>query len=632
VCGIAGILSSTPMNSLPAEINRMNIAAAHRGPDDSGVALFKSDGSCISGKGELAEGEWTAGLGHQRLAIIDLSPAGHQPMSDPSGRYWVVYNGEVYNYLELRIELKSLGWRFRTATDTEVILYGYLQWGPECLNRFNGMWAFVILDRETGDLFCARDRFGIKPFHYFLAPGKFAFASEIKQLMALPWISKAPNRRVLADLFLWGLETHTEETFFEGIKVLPASHYMMISSEDVLRGRLEPVRYWRPVPGEPLGQTEAIERFRELFLDSVRLRLRSDVRVGVTLSGGLDSSSVVCAAGLVGVDVPGGGRLAAFNVEYEDEGCSERLHAEIAAGRAGAELTVLNPAVEFLSEDWESFIRHMEQPVPGFSYFSNFNIYRTIREHGTRVVLNGQGGDELLFGYERYRTYYLLFALKAFRFGQALEEIRNAGHHGNMPLRGQMLYGLYFSFPGLRAWRRRRLVRPVLKRDFYREYAEKDDELVKSATYRNRISMQTEEVFRYQLPHLLHHEDRMSMASSVETRLPFLDYRLYELVLSLPMESLLHKGWSKYLLREAMGGVLPDEIRWRTDKMGFETPTKRMINAKMPLFRSLLRRHSGDGVVNTQVVEKLMGNRDVDERLLSSVFSYLTWKELFDLA
>jgi len=634
MCGIAGIISFSPQRFLQDCLRSMTALAAHRGPDDEGMALFGSGGAWIAGKEAQIEGggPWTAGLGHRRLSIIDLSPAGHQPMSDPSGRYWIVYNGEVYNYVEVREELQRLGRPFQSRTDSEVVLQAFIEWGPKCLLRFNGMWAFAIYDRHTGILFCARDRFGIKPFYYSCEKGLFAFASEIKQLLALPWVGAEANRDRLADLFLWGLENHTEETFFDRVRSLPGSHYFELTREDLECGHFKPRRYWEPSPAEPLSDSQAIAAFRDILSDSVRLRLRSDVPVGATLSGGLDSSSVVCLAGEHRRTDRNESPLDAFNVEFEGAGYSERRFAEAAAGKAGARTIVLRPGQADLARDWTRFVWHMEEPFESLSYFSNFQIYRLIREHGIPVVLSGQGGDELLLGYERYRTYDALFKLRAMHPLAAITEVMAARRHANMPLKMQLCYGLYFSLPLLRAVRRRRIVRPILNRDFFREHAGKTEHLRASMLHEDRFALQSSELFHYQLPHLLRHEDRVSMAHSVETRLPFLDYRLLELVLGQPTSLLFRDGWSKYILRQAMDGILPPEVQRRSDKMGYETPTGGLIRQNREMFLPLLARHRGDPVLDVHAIERRFESEGLDERLLCGAVSYLSWKETFGVS
>ena len=631
MCGIGGILTHAGHGELRVQLEEMMRAVAHRGPDDQGTVLFGAN-RVVRGapaKATLPDGSWLAGMGHRRLSIIDLSAAGHQPMSDPAGRFWIAYNGEVYNYLELRKELESGGQRFLSDTDTEVVLQAYLAWGPRCLERFNGMWAFAIYDRETGSLFCARDRFGVKPFYFSGTNARFAFASEIKQLLTLPWVAPIRNDARLADFFLWKLETHTDQTFFSGARSLPGGHYLEVTGNELADGRFEPRRYWSPEPREPLGEKIAVDAFRELLFDSVRLRLRSDVPVGVTLSGGIDSSTVVCVAGeqrrLSAEPSP----LKAFNVEFGDAGFSERAFAEIAAGRADAELTVLHPSQNDLAEDWQKFVWHMEEPFGGLAYFSNYQIYRLIREQGIPVVLSGQGADELLLGYPRYRGYDSRFRLRDGGLMAALREMWAARAQADMPMSTQLASTLYFAAPWLRAARRRRMMRPFLRREFFEAHAGDLRHVRQSMVFENPKSLQLSEMFHYQLPHLLHHEDRVSMAHSIETRLPFLDYRLLELVLGQSMDLLYRQGWNKYLLRRAMSGIIPDEIRDRRDKMGYETPTKRLIQRNSEMFLALLSRNRDDSVLDVPRLEREFTSERLDGYTLSSALSYLAWKETF---
>ena len=634
MCGIAGIISVLPLSSLQVNLQEMTSLVAHRGPDDEGFVLFGFDGEVrtMNNTHVISNRPWSAGLGHRRLSIIDLSPAGHQPMSDQSGRYWIVYNGEVYNYLEVRTELVKLGRTFQTRTDSEVLLQAFIEWGPDCLSLFNGMWAFTIYDSETGSLFCARDRYGVKPFYYALKKGLFSFASEIKQLLSLPWVSSDCNRGQLADFFLWGLETHTNETCFSSVQSLPGAHYVELTRKDIESGNFEPHCYWEPSAATSMDDNSAIEAFRDLLSDSVRLRLRSDVPVGVTLSGGLDSSTVVCLAGDQKRIDGNKSLLNAFNVEFEGAGYSERHFAEAAANKAGAQTIILRPGQADLDRDWDRFVWHMEEPFSGLTYFSNFQIYRLIRENNIPVVLSGQGGDELLLGYERYRAYDALFKLRTFQPVKAFHEIMDARNHANMPLKMQVEYGLYFSFPLLRAIRRRHLVKPILNRAFFYEHEGKTEHLRLSMIHKDRHFLQQSELFHYQLPHLLKNEDRVSMAHSVETRLPFLDYRLLELILGQSTDILFRDGWSKYILRQAMEGIIPVEVQKRTDKMGFETPTRMLIQQNSRLFLSLLARHRDDKVLNVPFIERIFESDHVDQRLLCAVVSYLSWKETFKVS
>ncbi|MBX3423895.1 MAG: asparagine synthase (glutamine-hydrolyzing) [Pirellulaceae bacterium] len=634
MCGITGVVDFQQPSLVVQYLQQMNDVAVHRGPDDSGFIYFSDDNAVkvMTDQQSAAQQVCPIGVAMRRLAIVDLSEAGHQPMTDESGRYWIVYNGEVYNFIELRQELEQLGRAFRSRTDTEVVLQAFIEWGPTCLLKFNGMWALVIYDRQTRQIFCARDRFGVKPFHFAHQPGRFAFSSEIKQLLELPWVSRQANRQRLADFFLWGFENHTNETCFQHVHCLPASHYMVLTYDDIQRGNYEPKRYWQPNAVERLPDADAIEKFRDLLADAVQLRLRSDVPVGVTLSGGLDSSSIACLAGdsrqKLGVTSP----LDAFNVDFGTAGYSEREFAAAAANRAHARLVTLRPDQTDLLRDWDKFIWHMECPFGGLSYFSNFQIYRLIRSSGISVVLSGQGADELLLGYERYRVYDMLFKFRSKRIVAAVQQIMQARRSANLRLSTQIGHTLYFSIPKLRSFRRQLAMRRFMQPKFYADFRNQTEHVRAATVHPSRESLQISEYYHYKLPHLLHHEDCVSMAHSVETRLPFVDYRLLEFVLGHPLDLLFRDGWSKYILRQAMRGVLPDVVRSRTDKMGYETPTGNLIRQNSDLFRPMLARHRDDPIICIPAIEARFAKPNLDEGTLCRTVSYLSWKEAFGVA
>lgn len=631
MCGIAGIVDLKQPEQVMNYLPEMRDIVHHRGPDDGGLAYFSIEGKhCAENEVSKTDTEkFPIGLAHRRLSIIDLTACGHQPMCDASGRYWIVYNGEVYNYLELRSELESLGHQFKSRSDTEVILQAYIRWGAECLTRFNGMWAFAIFDSQARQVFCARDRFGVKPLHYAVSPGRFAFASEVKQLLSLPWVDRQANFARLADFFQWGFENHTNDTYFQQVHCLPPSHYATIDLSGVQSCQLDVRKYWEPTPREELEEQAAIDRFRELLIDAVRLRLRSDVPIGFTLSGGLDSSSVIGVAGSLRDSSGQAEGLTAFNVEFEGNGYSERPFAEAAASNAKARMVVLQPKKSDLEQDWNQFIWHVETPVGGLSYFSNYQIYKLIRSHGISVVISGQGGDELLLGYERYRAFHNLFEL---RRGQIVSVIRNAmqaRNRANLSLKQQLLHSIYFSMPSVRAVGRGRKTRDYLTPSFHRQSTSDREHLVRSMRHSTRASLQKSEFLYYQLPHLLHFEDRVSMAHSVESRHPFLDYRLLELVLGQKSDLLYRNGWSKYILRQAVDKLVPAEVTQRTDKMGYETPTGRLLNEVSGIFKPLLDRHRDDPIINVPTISKMLDSNSGDERLMCSALGYLAWKETF---
>lgn len=638
MCAISGILVSDPFPSLEVRLRNANEAGRHRGPDDHGLCLVDAEGHVVEHRGgdepavEVTPGaaSWRLGLAHRRLSILDLSSTGHQPMSFSNGCHWMVFNGEIYNYIELRDELSRLGVEFRSRSDTEVILAAYAAWGASCLERFNGMWAFALYDRERRVLFCARDRFGVKPFLYQITRGRFVFASELKQMRFLCEGNWQADPRVLGDFFLWKLQNHTEDTAVRGVQNLPPSHFLEVTDADLVAGRVIPRRYWEPRPAEPMDDQQAAERFRDLLADAVRLRLRSDVPVGVSLSGGLDSSAVACLAALARRDETPD-PLLTFTATYPDRGCSEEPFARLVAQRAGARHILIQPASTDLRQDWSRYTTAIEQPFPTLSFYSAWKVYQGIREQGIKVVLTGQGGDELLLGYQRYRPPVISLAFRRGHWLRAWREFWRARGHGGFTTVNLLMYLGYFSFPSVRSWRRCRVVGPFLQPHFLTAARAHDDHLVRSLIHRDRQDLQTKEYLHYGLPHLLQNDDRVASSHAVETRLPFLDYRLFEHVLGQADRMLVRDGWSKWILREALSGVLPDEVRMRKDKMGFETPTGRLFQDNKVFFQDLLRRHLGDPLVRVPHVLQAYMNSTIEETLLCSVCSYLTWKEQFQI-
>ena len=590
MCGINGVWNT---DGKAVDSNLFKFAArlqAHRGPDDEGFLWIDTRASRLA-EGETADFPADLALGFRRLAILDLSPAGHQPMQSQDGSLWIVFNGEIYNYIELRAELQSHGYRFRSGTDTEVVLAAYAEWGVSCLERFNGMWAFALWDNRQRRLFCARDRFGIKPFHYTWQDGAFAFGSEIKTI--LPFCSRPlyPNQPLVYDFLVYGLLDHTSETFFAGIHQLPPASYMF-----VMDGRQTVVQYWRPDPNALLELPSAdayAERFRELFEDAVRIHLRSDVSVGTCLSGGLDSSAIVCVANRLLLDehaLPAdlvGEQQKTFSSCFEDPRFDERPFIEQVLSAANAEANYVFPSASQLVETLPRLIWHQEQPIFSTSVFAQWRVMERVAERGVRVLLDGQGGDELFGGYHQYFHYFWSGLLKKRRWRALWNEVRSYRRayplsfphtvfllaKGFMPppwvrwLRqfkreGVSLGALGLSADFVHAYSDRARRPPFWKGDLFEDYL--FDSLVTSS-----------------LPSLLRYEDRNSMAHSVEARVPFLDARLVEFALALPPEQKIQDALTKIIMRNGLRDVLPEKIRLRRDKMGFETPEKTWLNAEL---------------------------------------------------
>jgi asparagine synthase (glutamine-hydrolysing) len=528
-------------------------------------------------------------LGHRRLSIIDLSRAGAQPVIMNEDRSLcavhaagdaalvMVYNGEIYNYVELRKELRNLGHRFTSEGDSQVLLAAYAQWGEECLARLNGMFAFAIWDEARRQLFCARDRFGEKPLYYTTDPRRerFAFASEVKALVALGTMSPEPNLRAVYRYFRFGEQAGVPDTVWENVwKLLPGTCLTVKTDRAELVPRLR--RYWDVSVADDtsVSTRSAAERFAELFQDSVRIRLRSDVPVGTSLSGGLDSSSVLCQIHALGA----AGGQKAFTARMDDPLLDEGRYADVVLRHTGVQgFSVVPRARQFLDE-LDRLAYHQEEPFTSTSVFASFLVQRLAREHGVTVMLDGQGADEYLAGYPHYPAFVLAAFAKSARWGEWWRErvaTRRILGVDPVPPRAALKYWLTTltksngASPEIAvdAERDCSFLRPEVRARFVNEEPRRlrpGGDPLKGRLYADLMHGHLQELLRY--------ADRNSMASSRELRLPFLDHRLVEFTLSLPASMLFHDGWSKRVLRDAMRGVVPAAILDRRDKVGFMAP------------------------------------------------------------
>jgi asparagine synthase (glutamine-hydrolysing) len=593
MCGIAGILATGGEQVDPRCLHGMAERLHHRGPDDEGYLLASRDGAAVeSCRGrdtvleravgqravdDVHEPAYSLGLAHRRLSIIDVSAGGHQPMSAANGTLWLTYNGEIYNYLELRRELQALGHHFDTDSDSEVLLRAYEQWGEACLARLNGMWAFAIADLRRGNVFCARDRLGVKPLYYWWNGRTFAFASEIKALLHLPFVACRPNDEIVWDFLVLGAVDHTDQTFYRDIHALPAGEHMRVFFD----GRLERKRYWSLPPQGPRqpGLAQDAQVVRELVTDAVRLRLRSDVRVGFCLSGGLDSSTVVSLADrlLDERTLPQvGDRLQAFHSAFDDKSIDEREYVQAIIDRGRVVPSYVFPTSDELIADYERLVRQQDEPFGGPSIYAQYRVIRLAREAGIKVLLDGQGGDELFGGYYQYYGLNLLNLLMARDFGQAAAAVAN---NGSIVARHALLQAALRAAPrrlGQQALLRVTTDQRPIARDFLSAYGQRlEGHLGRLRATRSIGDLLALDLCRLSLPRLLRFEDRNSMAFSLESRVPFADDpRLIDFVSGLPDSAKIWRGWSKYVLREAMAGILPDSIRWRKRKLGFSVPSR----------------------------------------------------------
>jgi asparagine synthase (glutamine-hydrolysing) len=588
MCGIFGLLSSCADIS-PAAVAAIAQVLRHRGPDDEGflaVDLNTQPWSVTSLRGP----ESTAGegaqlqdfrgssrlyLGHRRLAILDLSPSGHQPMRYGE-HHWIVFNGEVYNYLELREELVAAGHVFRSTSDTEVILAAYTHWGENCVTRFIGDWAFCILDTERRVLFLSRDRFGVKPLFYFHSEGRFAFASELKGLLRSPGVPCELDERVAGDYLSLSTLDHGEATFFRGICRLLPAHSLRV---DLIKGSVETWPYYQLRYNDSLGSFDEAEarfhagRVRELLTDAVRIRLRADVPLGTCVSGGLDSSAVAALASQLAREA--GGRQELFTACFSGEAIDEERYARQVVKHTGARGHFVYPTADGCVRELPDVVDHQDEPFGGASLCAQWEVLLEASKH-VKVVLDGQGGDEVFGGYRNQRLAYLAQLWTARRFSLLLREaVSIAQKSGSLRAAVAELKALpLFLLPT----RWMALLYTSRSRREMRDSVLLGVNAPPSVEHMQRLfSKNINEQLFYDmtvstLPHLLRFEDRNSMAHSIEARVPFTDHRLVDYVFGLAACYKVHNGWTKYVLRLAVEDILPPEIVWRTTKLGFSAP------------------------------------------------------------
>ena len=604
MCGIAGLVSLDEKACRLDGILEMTRTQRHRGPDDEGVCYFQMGGGRFwaYGGADTPQGAYgdpmpyapqkphstcnhekaTVALGHRRLSILDLSPKGHQPMCTSDRRYWIVYNGEIYNYLELRSELAKSGFSFHSQSDTEVILYGYANWGLEIFNRLVGMFAFAIYDRFTEQILLARDFFGIKPLYYSTWDNGFAFASEIKALLLLPVLSRRMNVDRVHEYLYSGLSDYGPETMFADIRQVPAAHYLLLPLNPM--SKAHPVRYWdlHPDQASRLSFQEATSRLRELFLENVNLHLRSDVHVGAALSGGIDSSAIVmCMRHLQGGDLD----LHTFSYIAEDpELCEEKWVDLIGAASSSVPYKV-TPKAEDLVNDLDDLISIQDEPFGSTSIYAQYCVMRLAREHEIKVMLDGQGADELLAGYRAYWGARLGSLLRELQWVKAYRFFVQTVSHGHSPWPVLLMQAGRCFLPQGIQFRLKEvldidLVSRWLNKEWFRERGVRrgDGEngrgqgFMKQALYHS--------LTRGGLNSLLRYEDRNSMAFSIESRVPFLTPAFASFVWSLPEEYMIDQnGRSKSVFRSAMEGIVPERVLSRKDKVGFATPERRWLSA-----------------------------------------------------
>jgi asparagine synthase (glutamine-hydrolysing) len=558
MCGLAVMLGLGGREADTAVLSRMAGSIAHRGPDDAGIYLDRQ-----------------VGFGFRRLAILDLSPSGHQPMCTEDGQLVIVFNGEIYNYIELRDELQAAGYRFRSTSDTEVLLAAYRHWGAECLSRLNGMWAFVIHDRRHGVLFGARDRFGVKPLFAYRGKDCWLLASEVKAILASGRYVRETNWQVAADFLLQGKLDETPATFYAGIEQIPAGSAFELH----LDGTCRQWTYWSLANIEPEPLADAEQAVAELFEDAVRLRLRSDVPVGVCLSGGLDSTAIICAMAR-NRELPTDGRTAPLLAFcYHDAAFDERAQIADTLAQTSAQLRRISLSPDTMWRSLAEVLRFQDEPIISGAPIAGFHLMKLAATNGVKVVLNGQGSDETLAGYPSYFRDHWYTLLRHAQITRAWQEMRtHAAWTGTSAMpqflgsAGRVVHHQLRRFTPYRRLARQRNRRRLNLRSWFAP------DLVRRLTPDDADYEEPElntvlrhSVERARLPHYLRLEDRNSMAHGVEARLPFMDYRLVSLAFRLPADRKMQGVWNKALLRNSQRGRIPDSVRTRVEKMGFPT-------------------------------------------------------------
>lgn len=551
MCGISIAIDTTRQSVPHDRIKAMNDKVFHRGPDDEGFYF----------------GENFA-FGHRRLSIIDLSSAGHQPMT--RNKLCITYNGEIYNYIELRDQLISLGHTFQSASDTEVILAAYEEWGTSAFSKFNGMWAFAIHDAVNNSIIFCRDHFGIKPFYYSKTKKHFLAGSEIKQFTAVNEFEPILNKSVAVNFLVNGLLNHSAETFFEGVNELRPGHYLTYQ----LTTHETKIVCWYDLDKASTRVNDdyqlAVGKVRSLFVDSVRLRMRSDVRVGSCLSGGIDSSSIV---GTIHSQQLANTDFATITSCYTDATYDEQRFSDLVTNQTGFKSAKVFPALNDLDEngDLDKMVYHQDQPFSGASHYSEFKVFETARKEKMIVMQDGQGSDEYLAGYHEFFNERVSELVTTLQWRPAVLLLRQKAIHRTRSFYSELTSFLrsQYLFPIING------IKSLVGRNNYSWLSDEWKKIAATSliTYQSRgiRALSLNEMQHSSIPYQLHSEDRNSMLFSIESRLPFLDHRLVEYCIGLPSSYKIRDGYSKAVLRDAMA-ELPEPIKYRKDKMGFVAP------------------------------------------------------------
>ena len=600
MCGIAGLIYKNNSVVQKESLSKMTDIMSHRGPDSEGFYM----------NGNL-------GLGHRRLSIIDVSDAANQPFYLEQ-KHVLVFNGAIYNYIELKEELKELGYTFKTHSDTEVLLSAYDCWGEECVKKFNGMWSFAIFDVKKNILFCSRDRFGIKPFYYYTDKEKFVFASEIKPILEIEKIETANLQTILTFLII-NISDQTNETYFKDIFKLPGAHNLIydLNTNDFTIRKYYDIEFNEEI--SKLNLEDSIVLFEKEFEKSIQLRLRSDVKIGAAVSSGLDSSYLAAVATKNLRAINKDDNFVAITVGSLDKEFDETALSEVVTDHLEIKHDIIKPKTDEFKNSFEKVIFIHEEPFGGISIYMQKFLMKEANKLGIKVLLDGQGADEILLGYSRYSAAYL----KSHSFLKNLRFLKNIKSHYSISLiKACKIYFYYTNFSVKKMMYRKR--GSIMKFKYFKkvDYSKTID---LTNSYKNIFKLQKNEIFWCQLPELLKWEDKNAMNYSIESRLPYLDYKFVEACLSINNNYKIKNGWSKYILRKNLEKYLPDEITYNNKKIGFNAPVEHW----WPRSKEILETINNSKILQQILKKKIkfVADRDLEWRL----YNIAVWERLYNM-
>lgn len=639
MCGIAGIYQ--PKGIEIEEVITLSQTIKHRGPDDEGFFLSnKEQTEYCRGNDTIAELQTLKHLSeinylpnlaliHRRLSILDVSALGHQPLSTPDERYTIVFNGEVYNFKEIRQELEKKGYGFKSQSDTEVIINAFAEWGKSCVSRFVGMWAFVIYDNQENTLTLSRDRFGIKPLYFFKNENCFAFASEIKALLKLNAVDKSISNENLGSYLAFGTTAQPYQNLFKNIvDVEPGCNYQF-NLEDFSLIKESYFSIDEKVANNKADIETNAKKMEELFNDSIALHLRADVEIGSCLSGGLDSSAIVYSASKQLKDVP----LKTITAAYQNKIIDESEFAKMVANDLkNVEDIYTYPDAKTLVADMDKMIYAQDLPIGSTSIFAQWEVMKCAGHNNIKVLLDGQGADEVLGGYYNFAGIHLIELLKKFQFNRFFKEYQQLKNNFTPQIKNAVLRAAYYYLPN--SLQKQLRAKERLSYNFINP--NKVNELVLDIpkrggkTYDEHVNLSV----KFGMYELLRYEDRNSMAFSIESRVPFLDHRLVEFIRTLPNEQKIYKGWTKYVLRKMLNDKLDDKVVWRKDKKGFVTPQQDWKNELMKKLTEELKDSEIPSIMDRNYVLQLCDKDFSNASHLSEfwrAYSVIKWYNIFNL-